>query len=180
MNARRTAFTLIEIMLAVVLLALLASAAAMSFTQPLRAARAQDAIELFRSFDETARQSARRFGQPITLTFDFESSTLSRVENGSVVYRSRLPHDCRLQEIRTGTRRTSDGEISLPCSTLGITGTYAVRVSGPGFDRWLLFSGLSGESTLIQNESQLDAIFAATAARPTARGMEDAPRDDAD
>src|SRR5215471_6908216 len=64
-GARPTAFTLIEIMLAVLIVGLLASAAALSFRQPIRAARAQDAVELIRSFDAGAREVARRFAKPL-------------------------------------------------------------------------------------------------------------------
>ena len=69
---RSAGFTLVEIMLAVLLVSLLASAAALSFQKPIRAARAQDAVELVRSFDASeattmrsrapSRPAARRTG----------------------------------------------------------------------------------------------------------------------
>src|SRR5438105_1542102 len=75
---RRRAFTLIETMLVILLMALLASAVTLSFARPLRAARAQDAIEMVRSFDGMCRQVARRFGQPVTLTYDLSEGRIVR------------------------------------------------------------------------------------------------------
>ena len=75
-RTRRSAFALIEIMMAVLLMALLASAAALSFSEPLRAARAKDAIEMVRFFDETSRQSARRFGRPVRISFNLSANKI--------------------------------------------------------------------------------------------------------
>ena len=176
----QAAFTLIELMLAIVVLSLLASAAALSFNRPIQAARAQDSIELVRSFDEGARQVARRFNRPVVLRFDLQSAELSRIEDGQTTYQSKLPPGCRIREVRTAARRTVDGDVQVPCSALGATRTYAVHLTGTGFDRWLLVSGLSGEVTAIHDEAQLDAIFTTTAARNESRPVGDAPGNDAD
>ena len=61
------AFTLIELMLAVVLLALLTGAAALSFVKPVHAARSRQAIELVKRADATAREEAQRSGDPVLL-----------------------------------------------------------------------------------------------------------------
>jgi type II secretory pathway pseudopilin PulG len=162
-------------MFAVLLMSLLASAAALSFSQPLKAARAQDAMELIRSFDETGRQVARRFGHNVSLSFDLTTGKVSRLEGGQATYHATLPHGCRIRQVRTAARQASDGEISIPCSPLGVTRTYAVHLTGSGIDRWLLVSGFSGEVSSIKDEAQLDAIFAATAMRGEANRAEDAP-----
>jgi prepilin-type N-terminal cleavage/methylation domain-containing protein len=177
---RPTGFTLIEIIAAIVIMALLASAASLSFTQPLRIAREQDAIDMLRSFDSTARQLAVRLGHPVRCTFDLNTATLSREEEGSLRYQARLPRDCHLREVRTAARRVSDGEVDIFYSHLGISRSYALRLSGPGFDRWLLVPGLGAECTLIQNEAQLDSIFAATATRSEPGNQDFTPGDDAD
>ena len=177
---RRSAFTLIEIMLAVLLMALLASAAALSFSQPLQAARAQDAIESVRATDEGCRQVARRFGRPLSLSFDLDAGTLSRIEGDRATHRLSLPHGCRIQELRTAARRVSAGQMAVRFSPLGIARTYAVRLAGTGTNQWMLVSGISGEVSLIKHEAQLDAIFAATASRGENPSAPDAPGNDAD
>ena len=176
-HARR-AFTLIEIMMAVLLMALLASAAAMSFSEPLRAARAKDAIELVRFFDESSRQAARRFGRPIRLSFDLSANKIARMAGEQKLYEATLPHGCRIRQIRTAARRAADGEIDIPCSPRGVTRTYGVHLTGSGVDAWMLISGFSGEVSLIKDEAQLDAIFAATATRREAQDAPEIPTGD--
>lgn len=175
---RRSAFTLIEIMMAVLLMALLASAAALSFSEPLRSARAKDAIEMVRFFDEASRQSARRFGRPVRTSFDLASEKISRYIGEQMSYETALPHGCRIRQIRTAARRAAEGEFEIPCSPRGITRTYGVHLTGSGVDTWMLIAGLTGEVSLIKDEAQLDAIFAATATRREADDTAEAPPGD--
>src|SRR5260221_9873356 len=167
-------------MFAVLLLALLASAAAMSFSKPLRATRAQDAVELIRSFDDSARQTARRLGHPVQLRFDLPTARLARLEGERLTYQSPLPHGVRIAQVRTAARRALDGQIEIACSPQGLTRTYAVRLVGAGSDQWLLVSGFSGHVAAIKDEAQLDAIFQSTASRAEAITGRDPPGDDAD
>jgi len=175
---RRSAFTLIEIMMAVLLMAMLASAAALSFSEPLRSARAKDAIEMVRFFDEASRQSARRFGRPVRTSFDLASEKISRYIGEQMSYETALPHGCRIRQIRTAARRAAEGEFEIPCSPRGITRTYGVHLTGSGVDTWMLIAGLTGEVSLIKDEAQLDAIFAATATRREADDTAEAPPGD--
>src|SRR5689334_14764707 len=129
-------FTLIEIMVAVLLLALLASAAALSFAKPLREARAIDAIETVSSFDESARTAARRSGRSVVLRYDLAGNTLFRDEGAGEAraarQRLKLPYGFRVAQVRTAARRASEGQAEIVCSGLGVTRTYAVRVDGTG------------------------------------------------
>lgn len=177
---RRTGFTLIEVMLAVLLMALLASAVALSFSGPLQRARAEDAQQTLRSFDAAARQMATRWGRPVRVVFDVSAGTLSRREGQSLQEpRSRiaLPSGYRVDEIRVEGRGYSDGEAVIDYSALGLSRSYAAHLSGPGLDRWLLFAGLSGEMTQAQDESAVESILgnvAPTSYRPWAAAGHDA------
>lgn len=133
-------FTLIELMITVVLMALLSGAAAMSFVRPLRAARALQTLDIIRRADAMARQHAQRFGQPVFLDFDLNHQSVSR---GSVVWP--LPAGYAIRELRTGERSNFDGRYSLRISPLGLSTSYALHLVGPNSDRWILVAGLSGE-----------------------------------
>ena len=175
---KRQGFTLIEIMMAVLLMALLTGAAALSFSEPLRSARSKDAVELVRFFDETSRQAARRFGKPVRLTFDLSTGKIARWVGEQRQYEATLPHSCRIRQVRTAAQRVAEGEMEIDCSARGVTRTYGVHLSGSRFDTWLLVSGFSGEVSLIKNEAQLDAIFAATATRREAQDVPEPPTGD--
>jgi hypothetical protein len=50
--------------------------------------------------------------------------------------------------------------VQLPCSRAGLTPSYGLLVTGPGNEaRWLLFSGLTGESTELDNEQAVRGIL---------------------
>src|SRR4051794_15649276 len=96
-NLPRRAFTLIELMAAVVILALLTGAAALSFAKPIRDARAKQAIDLIQRSDATTREQARRFGHATSLTFDLREQTLQRASSPA----SQLPSGYVIRDIRT-------------------------------------------------------------------------------
>ena len=164
----RSAFTLIELIVAVLLLSLLASAAVMSFSQPLRGARLQDTIDQIRSFDATARRAAVASGRECRLEFDLASKTLSRRDgDGLAVLRSRasLAPSFRISDVRIGIHSTSVGEAVVDVSPMGASRTYALHLIGPATDQWVLFAGLSGDMTLVKDEAMLDEIFGQITAR---------------
>jgi hypothetical protein len=167
-------------MVAVLVMALVASAAALSFTKPLRIARQQDAVELVRSFDAGCRDAARRFGRNVRLSFNLSDGRVARLEGDRTTHQATLPHGTRIRMLRTAARRVSDGRIDIPCSAAGLTRTYAVRLSGAGFEQWVLVAGITGDVTLVQDEAQLDAIFAATATRADAAAASSSPDPDGD
>jgi prepilin-type N-terminal cleavage/methylation domain-containing protein len=89
----RRAFTLIETMLAVLLLALVASAAALTFSKPVAQARGQDAVELLRHFDATTRAAASAAGRTVRITFDLSSGVITRGDGEfSHEHAGRLPN----------------------------------------------------------------------------------------
>src|SRR3954470_24394960 len=99
------AFTLIELMAAVVILALLTGAAALTFAKPIRNARAQQAIDLIQRSDAMTREQARRFGQSTSLLFHLREQTLRRASTPP----SKLPSGFVVRDIRTFDRWISDG-----------------------------------------------------------------------
>jgi prepilin-type N-terminal cleavage/methylation domain-containing protein len=151
------AFTLIELMLAVVLLALLTGAAALSFVKPVHAARTREAIELVKRADAMAREEAQRSGHPVRLQFDVSNSTIRREDSALHLWQG-----CTLREIRTSETSIVDGEFALEVSSLGLSHSYALHLQGPDVDQWLIFAGLSGEMTTTNNESQVEQLLRRT------------------
>ena len=148
---------MIELMLAVVLLALLTGAAALSFVKPVHAARNRQAIDLVKRADAMAREEALRSGHPVRLQFDFGSNTIRRDESAL-----HLPQGCTLREVRTTEQTTGDGVFSLDVSSLGLSHSYALHLGGTDQDCWLIFAGLSGEMTTTTNEAQVEQLLART------------------
>jgi prepilin-type N-terminal cleavage/methylation domain-containing protein len=165
----RRAFTLIEMMLVVLLIGALAGAAAMSFVRPLRAARLRATIEQIRAFDATARQVARRSGREVEIVIDPYYRQLVRREEGRDISIFRLPDGLRIEHVRTSGEARQGSELTLAISPHGWSRSYAVRLVGHEFDRWLLVAGMSGQVTVIEDESHVQDILSRAASAAAAR-----------
>lgn len=159
------AFTLIESLVAIVLLGIISTAAALTFRSSLQSASNTDAIDQIKYLDSSARQRAQRFNQPVELIFDLTNSSLSRREGSKrndESFTASLPRGFSIDQINISGRSTFNGQISLTCSPVGLTPSYAIHLIGPNFDQWLLFAGLSGQLTLIKDEETVQDILAST------------------
>src|SRR5215510_8982373 len=126
-------------MVVVIIMALLAAAAALSFARPMQVARARDAIDQVRALDSSSRQFARRFGRPVEIVFDLSNGTLARRERDTIAFQISLPSGCRIDEVRFSDQSFSLGEAPIECSATGMSHSYAVHLIGPELDQWLVF-----------------------------------------
>jgi prepilin-type N-terminal cleavage/methylation domain-containing protein len=178
----RSGFTLVELMMAVLLLALLTSAVALSFSGPIQRARGQDAIEQIRSFDAAARDAARREGREVRMALDLSAGTLARREGAdleSLRCQIALPPGFRIEQLRVAGQTYSDGEAVIDVSSLGLSRSYGIHLVGPGLDQWLVFAGQGGNMTRVQDEETMSSILERAA--PVAyRAWEQTARNHAD
>jgi prepilin-type N-terminal cleavage/methylation domain-containing protein len=181
--ANRRGFTLVEVMAVAVVMALLAGAAALTFAGPLRRATAREAVDRVASFDESCRRYATRFDRNAEMVFSLADGTMALRLVGAArggPRPARLPSGVRFNRIRVAGdrgRNAAFGEVSVPCSSLGTGISYAVELTGPGFDRWIVVAGLGGGATEVSDEHEVDRILAALARPSDPAG--NAPRDDA-
>src|SRR2546430_410316 len=96
---RAHGFTLVELMIVVVLMALLTTAAALTFARPLRAARWEQVVAQVRNGDESARTVARRFDRETTIVFDLTANTIARREGRDVKWQQPLPRAFHVEQI---------------------------------------------------------------------------------
>jgi prepilin-type N-terminal cleavage/methylation domain-containing protein len=172
---RRRAFTLVELMAAVLILALLSTAAALSFSHPLAAARLADACRELQRFDASARELGRATGKPVRMMLSLSDDVLIRRQGGGSADAARVPMPAgvHLAELRIGGESFTAGEVEVDASPVGWTRTYAVRLVGHSGERWMLFAGVSGQATRVSDVRELDATEAQANGRT-------APRHDAD
>lgn len=165
-SSRPSGFTLVELMIAVLILALLTSAVALSFSVQVKEARARDSIEQLRSFDAASRQFAVRYSQGVKIIFDLSANSLARQRQGRSTPDALIfwPAGYRVDEIRVGGDYFANDEApTVAISPMGIGPTYAVRLRGPDFDQWVLFAGLSGQITQVADESAMIALLSRAA-----------------
>jgi prepilin-type N-terminal cleavage/methylation domain-containing protein len=169
MNQR--GFTLIEMIVAVVILGIITGAAAFSFRSSIQAASAKDAIEQVKALDSSARQRARRFNQPVEIFFDLADASLARREGGRRAeesFRASLPRGFSIDQVNIAGQSIFNGEASVTISPQGYAPSYALHLIGPQFDQWLLFAGLSGQMTIIKDEATIQDILATSRPRRNA------------
>jgi hypothetical protein len=116
-----------------------------------------------RQFESETREHARTFRKPTQLVFDLRNGSVTRL--GAAGQRPRstpleLPRGFRFQEVRLANRNVREGEVAVPCSSLGMTPTYAALVSGPQDQKqWFVFGGLTGEVIQPANGAAVDAAL---------------------
>jgi len=162
----RRGFTLIETMLAVLIMALLASAAALSLSGPVRKARAREAVDVVMAADRSARQEAHDSGRAVRLVFDPASGAISRVEGVATQFRSVIPRSFKISDVWVGRRVFREARAEVGFSGAGFSASYAVHLTGPGADGWVVFAGLSGQASVVSDEQAVrNAIDYAPARR---------------
>lgn len=163
-----SAFTLLETLAALLILGLLASAITLSFRAPLNRAKGTQAIEQVRFADTAARAHARKFARPAELTIDFDDNTLSRHDpaTGDPISQTQIPAPWRIAELRTAHNSHDTARHTIRFSSSGLTQSYAIKLSGPrDQSRWVLFAGLSPDSTIDLDDEQIQSILAAASPR---------------
>lgn len=177
---RSAAFTLMEVMAVVALLGLLAGATAWSLAGEARRQTREEIIAQIVQTDLHCRVAATRTGQSHDLVFDLDEQAIwrrgpeqSETENGS--HRMKIAGDYRIDRVLTSDVahgsspsnggdlfvRIDAGELAITCGPAGCTTSYALRIvhEPTGESTWLLVAGLTGQTILIQNESEIEDIF---------------------
>jgi prepilin-type N-terminal cleavage/methylation domain-containing protein len=155
LRRRLRAFTLIETMLAVLIMALLASAAALSFAAPLRAARSREALDQIFAADRAARQLSRDAARPVRLSFDPSNGVVARFSGGQMQSRIVLPASFQIGAVLVGRRAFRSSIADIEFSTSGFSPTYAVHLAGPGINCWIVFAGLTGQTSVMSDEESV-------------------------
>lgn len=172
---RRSAFTLIEVLAVVTILALVAGATIWSLAADVRRGTCADAIGRVAWADRTARLAARRLGRPCGLRFDLDARRLWRIEDDGLrtTHEVALPGGYHIDRlIIAATGGAADyGAIDVAYSIAGRSTDYAVHLtSRDGSDgTWIVISGLTGQVTSDLHENEVHNLFTALAAgRPDA------------
>lgn len=176
------AFTLVEVMAVVVLLGLLAAATAWSLADESHRSAQEDVIAQIAYADYKLRTSALRLGKPVLLEFDLDHQQVrqyAEAEGGHDTMRPsvKFPKDTRLEAVavagrsrdgggrryETGVQWVDYGTIEMPCSTIGRTPTYVLRIELTRTTTWLVVSGMTGQVVRMDDEDEVDKLLATLA-----------------
>jgi hypothetical protein len=143
----------------------------------------ETAIEGVAHADRMTRLWARRTGETCVLRFDLTRQSITRVvgdgreTQDEMTLQVPLELACvvvpgRAAPSEAAGRRATSGVVDVACSPGGCSVSYAVRLGAMDDDDgvWLVFCGLTGEVTSVDDGEDVDNLFAAlTTGRPDAR-----------
>ena len=151
----RSAFTLIELLFVLVIMAVLASIAVLSlggFISRYQLAQATESIE---RFDARARRDARRYRKPVDTTIKLNRR---RLVNESSELEYSLPRSVTIEEVRVGRQATVGSQVKIDFDREGASPTYAVQLQRGKQSRWLIVLGTSGQVIPLASEGEVDAL----------------------
>ncbi|HOF17624.1 MAG TPA: prepilin-type N-terminal cleavage/methylation domain-containing protein [Phycisphaerae bacterium] len=165
----RRGFSLIELTLVTVVLALLAAAVTLRVQGPMRRCATADLLDRLVQFDRLTRVQAQEHDRPMRLIVDLARGTIRRTsEDETEEYGSplELPDGYRFVRLHIRDEDIAGGSAALVVGQTGLTPTYALEIETPdGQRRWVSFLGLTGEALLTDREENIRNILAATKRR---------------
>lgn len=168
-NRRRTGFTLVEITAVILIAALIAGAVTLNTVGPRRITELRDVVERVGRFDALSRAYAENTGTDVRIVVDTDLDEISRVGARGTDNHGRplrLGGDWDIAAVRVFGREPIRGRAVIPCSSAGLSPSYALLLEGPGGrSRWLLVAGLTGETTACENEDEIQDIYRAAIER---------------
>ena len=148
---KRRGFTLVEIAAVVVIVGLLASAATVSVVRMSRTVSLEESLRSIIDFDMAARLLSERDGESVSLKIDSRRRVIVRT-SAAGERRLTLPGEIELRPARMSPNTVTLRD--------GIGETYAVHVRADEGEATLLFAGVGGQVTRLEQEADVDAIFA--------------------
>jgi prepilin-type N-terminal cleavage/methylation domain-containing protein len=157
------AFTLIEVVACVAIMAILAAAAAISLHGHRGEATLPMAFQIIRFADEQARQRALRSDVPVELRITFAHPDTLLLNSGPNASEFQLPDGFRIARARVAGQSRDTDDISVRFSRRGWASAYALEITDGARSHWIGFTGLIGDPQTFDDDQMLEHILASTA-----------------
>jgi prepilin-type N-terminal cleavage/methylation domain-containing protein len=170
---RRTGFTMIEIAVVLLILAIAAAAVALNVRPTMQSLRWEEARARIVAFDRLTRWQAREHDAELRVLVDLDEAALARVtptdEENPAGAPMALGDGCRVLALWVSGTRARGGQGSIAFSRHGLSPSYALQLqTGDGRQRWLCMAGLTGQPIDVEEESKLAEIFEKVGCGPDA------------
>jgi prepilin-type N-terminal cleavage/methylation domain-containing protein len=156
-RAKARGLTLLELLVVVVILGLMTATVATRISGTLGPAALGQAVSQWDFTDQQLRLRARRSGKPLAMHLEIGTNRVECEFDGDDNSRSTvrsLGRGVRLNKIISGTREVTNGRAIICYTDRGTTESFAIELAGQrNARRWILFAGLTGQSTELPNES---------------------------
>lgn len=156
------AFSLLELLAVMALLALVAGLATVRFSSSYRQAQVTTAIHSIQAIDDQLRTLATKQAQPYELRIDLDRNTLEikGQHKKEVIRKHVLPAALQIEAVRSPREDRHHGEAVIRCDSAGLCETYALQITAPSSPpRWILFAGVTGQSNEQLTDRQIEELF---------------------
>ncbi len=156
------AFTLIEVLAVVAIMAVVLGAVGLTLKYTLAGATDRDVLDRIRLLDADTRALARRAGVPMKLVYDLDRHRVRQQDSEGRDTGTTVTFPKGVKLIRLATVETPDqqyGSATIDIQTKGYSATYAVTCGRDGQPATtMLFAGLTGQATIVE-EQAVESIF---------------------
>jgi prepilin-type N-terminal cleavage/methylation domain-containing protein len=158
------AFSLVEVMVVVLILAIAAGAVTLRLSGPLKMATMDEIVVNIGSFDGQTRSYCREQDRPTLVEINLDAGTLTRFGQTSgerVGSQLAMPSAWRIAVLKVRGTRAPTGKSDILYSRLGYAPSYAIMLeSTDGRSQWLLSCGMTGQLVKVNDENKVNEILA--------------------
>lgn len=159
----KAGFTLLEVLVVLVIIALVTSIVAVRLQIPLQTAQLENAIRQVAFVDSQTRAHAREVSTACQIVYQLDHGQVfaqARGGHGARRFAFSLPGPLRLKQVWCPLLDHGTGRVQIDVSARGTSSTYAVCIEIPqSASRWLLFSGLTGQVLYPQDDADVHQIL---------------------
>lgn len=169
---KTSAFSLTELTVVLLIVAIVAGAVALRVQGPLGRAQVNDVVGAVASFARTTRAAAREQDRPMRLVVDLSAGTLRRTDDHGRAIGGpalTLPDGFSVHRLLLERQDVTASDVAIPCSRRGLMPTCGLEFRGRGQRQWVVVAGLTGELVQVDSEQEARKIVAATGVRRHAR-----------
>lgn len=156
------AFTLLEIMLMLGIMALVVGTATFQFRQPYRRVRFESVAEVLAEVDRQVRSRARAANAAGLLEIDLERQKLAFQFPGGLAASLPdylLPSGFTLTSLRTSVGEQRGGRTTIVIRPDGVSISYAVLLETVEQARWIVVLGGTGQVLFLENANEVQTLF---------------------
>jgi len=170
----RGGFSLIEMTVVLLILAISAAAVTLRIQGPLHNAQMSDVVERVVEFDLLTRTFARQNDQPVWVCVNLDENRILRSRKEQDAFKEcgqpmTLPEGFSISRLMLRENDCEHGSVTIRFSRRGLGPSYVLRLTGPGDrEQWILITGVGGQLVQITNEEEARNILEATKNRPDA------------
>ncbi|TWT98398.1 prepilin-type N-terminal cleavage/methylation domain-containing protein [Stieleria varia] len=158
-DGRIRGFTLIELIVVLVIIAMLSGLVVLSVGSTMDRHRLSQAVETIEAFDMRLRREARAWRQPISAKVNTQSKTMVVPQADGSERLFQLHQRVDVLSWRLATRRSGGRQVEIAVDGDGRSSSYVVELGGGKSRVWLVVLGGSGQTFVTPRQDEARGLL---------------------